>query len=50
MFHEIWTSKAHFESHLQNALIKVLLPHLNELFERFPDIEMWEKLRDPGEC
>ena len=49
MFHEIWTSKAHFESHLQNALIKVLLPHLTELCERFPDIEMWEKLRVPGE-
>jgi len=47
MFHETWTSKAHFEAHLQRALIKVLLPHLTELCERFPDIEIWEKLSDP---
>jgi quinol monooxygenase YgiN len=47
MFHETWTSKEHFEAHLKSALIKVLLPHLNELCERFPDIEIWEKLRGP---
>ena len=46
MFHETWTSKAHFEAHLQSALIKVLLPHLNELCERLPNIEIWEKLHD----
>jgi len=49
MFHETWTSKAHFKAHLQKALIKVLLPHLTELCERFPNIEMWEQLRAPGE-
>lgn len=47
MFHEAWTSKTHFEAHLQRALIKVLLPHLTELCERFPDIEIWEQLRAP---
>ena len=46
IFHETWTSKAHFEAHLQSALIKVLLPHLNELCERLPNIEIWEKLHD----
>jgi quinol monooxygenase YgiN len=47
MFHETWTSKEHFKAHLKNALIKVLLPHLSELCERFPEIEMWEKMRGP---
>ena len=47
MFHETWASKAHFEAHLQRALIKVCLPHLTELCERFPNIEIWEKLSDP---
>ena len=47
MFHETWTSKAHFEALLQRALIKVLLPHLTELCERIPDIEIWEKVSDP---
>lgn len=49
MFLEIWTSKAHFEAHMQRSLIQVLLPDLNELCERFPNIEIWEKLRDSVE-
>ena len=49
MFHENWTSKAHFEAHMKMALIQVLMPHLNELCERFPNIAIWEKLRVPGE-
>jgi quinol monooxygenase YgiN len=49
MFHEAWMSKEHFDAHLKGALIKVLLPHLNELCERFPDIEIWEKVRDSEE-
>jgi len=40
MFHETWTSKENFEAHMKMALIKVLLPHLNELCERFPNIEI----------
>jgi quinol monooxygenase YgiN len=48
MFHETWISKEHFEAHLRGALIKVLLPHLNELCDRFPDIEIWEKLLKPS--
>jgi quinol monooxygenase YgiN len=49
MFHETWTSKEHLEAHLKRDLIKVLLPHFNELCDRFPDIEIWEKLRDSEE-
>jgi len=49
MFHETWTSNEHFEAHMKMALVKVLLPRLNELCERFPDIGIWEKIRDPGE-
>jgi quinol monooxygenase YgiN len=44
MFYENWTSRAHLEAHLEKALVHELLPRMNELCARFPDIEMWEKI------
>lgn len=44
LFHEIWTSQAHLDAHLQSAHIKALLSRLDELCVAVPEIKVWEKI------
>src|ERR1017187_1880706 len=44
LFKENWARKQHFDTHLQSAHIKALLPRVDELWVAFPEIKIWDKI------
>ena len=44
LFHENWTTKAALEVHLQSPHIQVLLPRVDELCSKSPEIVIWDRI------
>jgi len=44
LFHENWTEKTALDEHLQSSHIQALLPQVDELCSRPPEIVIWERI------
>jgi len=44
LFHENWANQTALDAHMQSPQIKALLPRVDELCPKFPQITVWERM------